>query len=655
MVNKFLGFVLLLFFLVGCSGKKKFVFEAEVVYPPVATMQLGPSIFLSGNDFEELDITEGTPVRVTVNNKVHDLRIYNGFGKEGTFGIHKKYLKYFDIEYNKKFKIILNKINSDETDLKPKPIKFSVENYHGNLNEWKRYAFGAPHGDCDFETGTVVKKVTELYGIPSTAAYGCRLSYRGIWYDCNRPLMKKPKPGGYGVIPERQWNGKAIIKYRIYQDSVWANNKMHYGERFKLFTSFHGHDLTVKLPDGKRIQRPVIEGIGVGFSKNNLRRIKKFYYDNRNKYYKNPPDLYFGNLPEDLVYEYEGVPLTFFYSGLGTRTYGSLRSDLVEHALHFETPNSMRVNPDVQPVTARLLHDLYCFVKDSIFTNEKTTEKITSKYTQPKNIGAKAEVSGGEFLFGAPPNFGWSSERPQNKVTLSPFQIDIYEVTNQQYCDFLNEVSDKNMIKVVNGDVYTGYDIKDERLYCRTYKAIPFSEIDIVNEKFVPRKGRENFPVVFVTYYGAKAYAESKGESLPTEAEWEYAASWDGSKKYLYGTSCNIFKEEKANYEDTGDPYENADIIKTTPVGFYQAQSPSGCKDMSGNVWEWCEDYYISDVHKKLKDKNAKDPLVTEKTTMKVIKGGAWNTEGPVTSVTKRLGISPDVALINLGFRCVKR
>jgi formylglycine-generating enzyme required for sulfatase activity len=76
---------------------------------------------------------------------------------------------------------------------------------------------------------------------------------------------------------------------------------------------------------------------------------------------------------------------------------------------------------------------------------------------------------------------------------------------------------------------------------------------------------------------------------------------------------------------------------------------------MSGNVWEWCEDYYISDVHKKLKDKNAKDPLVTEKTTMKVIKGGAWNTEGPVTSVTKRLGISPDVALINLGFRCVKR
>ncbi len=649
MLNKILVAILLVLSFVSCS--QEFTYDAEIVYPPVATMQLGPSLFLSESDFSKLQITEGTPVTVTINSKSKDLRIYNSFGESNKIGIHKKYLSFFGISYNDIVQVKIVKTNNSK--LTTKSIKFSVENYKGNLDEWNGYAFGAPHGDCDFETGAVVKILSDKYGIPSTAAYGCRISYRGIWFDCNRPLMKEAKPSGKGVIGERLWNDAAIAKYSVFQDSVWSNSKLKYGERFKLFTSFHGHDLTVKLQNGKKIQRPVIEGIGTGFTKDEIRRIKKFYYDNRNSYYTNAPDLYFGNLPEDLVYEYKGIPLEFFYTGLGSRTYGSLRNEMTEYVLHFETPNSMRIDPEVQPKTAKFLNDLYVFVKDSIIANKQTVDVVKNNFKAPNNIGEKVSIKGGEFLFGAPKGFGWGSERPEHRVTLSPFEMDIYEVTNKQYCNFLNKALDENLIEIVDGEVVSKMDNKI--ILFKTTSAVPFSEIKFANNKFSVVNKRDDFPVVFVTFNGANKYAMSKGERLPTEAEWEYAASWNGKKKFLYATSTNNFTESKANFEDSGDPFEIATFIKTTPVGFYKSQSPSGCKDMSGNVWEWTSDFYVSNIHKQLKDEVAQNPTGASTGTMKVIKGGAWNTEGPVTSTTKRLGINPNTGLINLGFRCVSK
>ncbi|MCF6270354.1 MAG: formylglycine-generating enzyme family protein [Melioribacteraceae bacterium] len=650
MQNKLLSLFVITIFFISCTDE--YNFEGKLVYPPVATMQLGPSIFLSEADFQKLNIEEGTPVNVEINNKSIDLRVYNSFDKKTTIGLHKKYLSLFGIKYNDNIQLKITKISLNNMELIPKPIEFSVESYPGNLDEWKGYAFGAPHGDCDNETGTVVRILSEQYGIPSTAAYGCRLSYRGIWYDCNRPLMKEPKESGLGVIPERKWNKKAEEKYQTFQDSIWSNSELKYGERFKLFTSFHGHDLTVKLPNGKKIQRPVIEGVGVGFSKDELRRIKKFYYNNRSKYYENAPDLYFGNLPEDLVYEYEGIKLNFFYSGLGTRTYGTMRNDITEYALHLETPNSMRVNPEVQPKTAQLLSDIYLFVRDSIFAQKYKSNLVVNNYKVPTNIGEKTNLKGGEFLFGAPTGFGWGSEGPQHKVILSPFAIDIYEVTNEQYCNFLNAALEENIINIIDGEVVLKED--NNKLLFKTTKAVPFSEIEFANNQFKVVDGREYFPVVFVTYTGANKYALSRGERLPTEAEWEYSASWNGKKKYLYGNYSNKFDESEANYEDSNDPFEMVTFIKTTPVGYYKAQSPNGCKDMSGNVWEWTSDYYLSNIHSNLKGEVVKNPIGAETGTMKVIKGGAWNTEGIVTSTTKRLGINPNTALINLGFRCVK-
>jgi formylglycine-generating enzyme required for sulfatase activity len=648
MKRKLIEIILLLILIVfGCKAQERIEFEGELVKPPVSTMQLGPAIFFSESFVEKLGVTEGNPVRIIAGNKIKDLRVYKFFGSDTTFAMHRKYADELDLKEGKnKFEIVI--ISPQEATITPKPIRFSVENYKGNLAKWKGYAFGAPHGDRDFETGSVVKLVAENYGVPATAAYGCRLSYRGIWYDCNRPLMKEPREDGRGVIPERQWNEAAEKKYNIYQDSVWANSEMRYGERFELFTSFHGHDLTLKLPDGTIKERPVIEGMGVGFTKDELRKIKKFYYEHREEYWVNPPELYFGNLPEDRVYELDGVKLQFFYSGLGTRTYGSLRSDLCKRALHFETPDGVRLDEEVQPNTARFLADLYSFVRTEIIEKSVSEKEASLNVRKPSDLGKKILIPAGEFIMGAPEGKGWSSERPQLTVFVDEFYIDKYEVTNFQYVRYLNDALKENLITVKDGKVYG----KNGEPFCDTRESNPFAEIIFKDGKFSVSDSREYFPVIFVTYFGAKAYAKFNGGDLPSEAEWEKAATWDGTKKYFYSVSRDTIYESDANFEDSGDPFEKV-FPATTPVGFYETASPYGVKDMSGNVWEWCADTYKYGIYRDAKEKILKNPLIETEGTMKSVRGGAWNTEFTVTRGTMRLGINPRTGLVNLGFRCV--
>jgi len=647
-------FILALFILNACAERKELRFKAELVKPPVATRQLGPSIFVPDSLIRVLGVAEGTPVLAELAGKSVELRIYKLMRPGNLFAVHKKYREFWNLETGQTYPLLLKTIPPHQARLIPKPVRFSVENYHAQPARWQSVAIGAPHGDCDLETGAIVKLVTQNYQIPSTAAYGARLSYRGIWYDVNRPLMKLPKKGG-GVIPERVWNSRAEEIYHMYQDSVWKNSGLRYGQRFKLFCSFHGHDLTVKLADGKVIQRPVIEAMGIGFRKSELRKIKTFYNQHKTKYFENPPLLVFGNLPEDRVYEYQSIPLTFFYSGLGTRVYGSLRSDLIEHGLHMETPNSMRLNPEVQPHTARFLHDLYEFVMNEILAKRKDAPQERKISFQRHGKPGMVKVKGGVFPMGAPKGVGWSGERPQHQVKVDPFQIDRYEVTNRQYAEFLNQALNQQQITVTKGVVRSA--AHPDQIWLRTYQAAPMSHITYRQNRFKVLEGKEDFPVIFVSWYGAKAYARWLGGDLPTEAEWEMAASWDrrNNKKYLYGYASDMVDSSKANFEDSGDPFEQETGTRTTPSGFYRASSPSGAYDMSGNVMEWCRDYYQYGYYKHAPQGVWDNPAGPETGTMRTVRGGAWNLEPWVSRTTFRLGVHPNATLVNVGFRCVKR
>ena len=234
-------------------------------------------------------------------------------------------------------------------------------------------------------------------------------------------------------------------------------------------------------------------------------------------------------------------------------------------------------------------------------------------------------IPAGEFTMGSDDRFGEHGEGPAHEVFLSAFYIDRYEVTNAHYCIFLNERGNQ-----VEGGV--------------NWLNLTNSKIELRDGKFVALREYDNHPVVWVTWYGARAYAEWRQCRLPTEAEWEKAVrgGFEG-RTYYWGEDID---PAMANY--------GQDTESTTPVGSYP---PNGFNlyDMTGNVWEWCNDWYERNYYEKGPEQNPKGP---EKSYARIVRGGGWS--GPVHVYAKYLRCSfryflrSESSNIYLGFRCAK-
>ena len=168
-------------------------------------------------------------------------------------------------------------------------------------------------------------------------------------------------------------------------------------------------------------------------------------------------------------------------------------------------------------------------------------------------------------------------EQPIHTVKVKTFYLSKYEVTNAEYAAFLN----------AKGNQEEGG---------KKWLHIGNSQIEKRNDQFYAELGFEKHPVTEVSWYGAKAYCDWVGGRLPTEAEWEYAAGGgqgyrtkyagtnDSDSLYIYVNFC-----DKNCIYIQADSTQNDDYKLTAPVGSYQP-NPLGLYDMSGNVWEWCED-----------------------------------------------------------------
>jgi formylglycine-generating enzyme required for sulfatase activity len=146
-------------------------------------------------------------------------------------------------------------------------------------------------------------------------------------------------------------------------------------------------------------------------------------------------------------------------------------------------------------------------------------------------------------------------------------------------------------------------------------------------------------PVVYVSWYEAKAYAEWAGYRLPTEAEWERAARGSGEEyqKYVWGNKEP--NEETMNYDsNVGHP---------TPVGIFpESCSPEGVIDMAGNAWEWCEDGYGD-----YPSGSVTDPVGPEGGSGRVVRGGGWGDDAVDCRSSYRGRYSPGTRAGDIGFR----
>jgi eukaryotic-like serine/threonine-protein kinase len=217
-------------------------------------------------------------------------------------------------------------------------------------------------------------------------------------------------------------------------------------------------------------------------------------------------------------------------------------------------------------------------------------------------------VPAGEFTMGNDNDS--SNEQPVHTVNLDAFWIDQTEVTNAMYAKCI----DAGMCGLPSGT--TQYNDPDYA----------------------------NHPVVYVSWDQAVEYCTWAERRLPTEAEWEKAASWDAKNqtKYVYPWGNDSPNNNLLNYNNA--------VGDTTDVGKYSdGASPYGALDMAGNVWEWVNDWYSETYDPSSPTDNPSGP---DSGQSRVLRGGAWDLINYEVRSARRLWGNPTYTDLNLGFRC---
>lgn len=241
-----------------------------------------------------------------------------------------------------------------------------------------------------------------------------------------------------------------------------------------------------------------------------------------------------------------------------------------------------------------------------------------------------ATIYGGAFQMGSNDIEADADEKPVHTVHLDTFYIDVHEVTNAQYKQFVdaNPEWQKDRIpeKYHDGNYLKNWDGTDYP------------------------QGQEKHPVVYVSWYAAMAYSQWAGKRLPTEAEWEKAARGGlVSQAYPWG---NFIDKSMANYSGDG----------TTPVGSYSPNA-YGLYDVVGNAWEWCLDVYKADFYSVSPRRNPlagaslTEILETSPTVKdhRVVRSGYWYNLPMYVRGADRYKLSPDSTHRGGGFRCVMK
>ena len=269
------------------------------------------------------------------------------------------------------------------------------------------------------------------------------------------------------------------------------------------------------------------------------------------------------------------------------------------------------------------------------------------------NLKNMVLIPAGEFLMGSPEGEWAFDEHPQHVVYLDDYYIDKYEVTNAELKEFVDttgymtDAERKGYGEVWNprGGYYSIYDflhVSWRSPHAWILPAIPISPPDAWKNYNIA--DRMDYPVAQVSWNDAQAYATWTGKRLPTEAEWEKAATGTDGRMWCWG---NVFD---LNIEGA-TVHANIASDNLTPVGsFPTGVSPYGVYDMVGNVQEWVADWYAADYYSYSPQSNPKGP---DKAQFRVLKGGSWRHQKShhVRNANRAYQV-PDYSSNFVGFRC---
>jgi formylglycine-generating enzyme required for sulfatase activity len=222
----------------------------------------------------------------------------------------------------------------------------------------------------------------------------------------------------------------------------------------------------------------------------------------------------------------------------------------------------------------------------------------------------------GEFWMGSKENKGRPDEKPRHKVFLDGFYLDKYETTGKEFEQFLEQFPKEH-------PPVTGW----------------------YGKKIRP--SLEDSPVIGLTWKRCQKYCQWRGKRLPTEAEWERAATGLNERRYPWGNQPPTL--DRANFNKCCFIMKG-EVLQ--PVGSYElGKTSDGVFEMAGNIAEWVFDWYGKDFYSNSPSSNPAGPKTGK---YRVIRGGAWNSMSGYLRSQARYGYNDGQDFYGIGCRCAK-
>lgn len=264
-------------------------------------------------------------------------------------------------------------------------------------------------------------------------------------------------------------------------------------------------------------------------------------------------------------------------------------------------------------------------------TIEEVAASTNSNRTQAGEIIISNSIIGLESMlikgniFSMGDVFGDSTykEKPIHQVTIFDFYLSRTEITNAQYARFLEEYGSE----IIKNGEYAGQQM-----------IFQSPGLEGSGRYWEAVLGYENHPVVNVTWYGANEFSRYYNLRLPTEAEWEFAARSGGKNEKWAGTNSLSNAKDFAWFKNNSDN-------TTHKVGMKKPNS-IGLFDMSGNAWEWCQDWYSTYGSSAVR--NPQGPAIG---SSRIARGGSYLDDGKEALTVVRNHHSPNEKSLKVGFR----